>query len=392
MSPRTERSRFRASSRLLVASAVAIAAIGPTAGTAAAAPVKPVAPLTDGQVKLPPPGPEGELYLPEVNSERIAVIDTHTNRVKRYYPMHGGASKPAVLAVTPDGSKIYSNNFGQIPPTVTVIDTKAKTTKNIGTLTASLGAFTSADGTEIYLPEEGFAVQVIDVATDKIVRTLPYPEIPVASISGPGGHMYLGTSTGFVVPVNPKTGKPVRPPLHTGGLVPFWFTFTKDESKMYVDVMNSIAVVDMKSWKVVKRIETSQDQSYSLLGNPGAFTSTLSPDGSKLYVTMFGRPNVMVIDTKTDKVIGEIPTRGHTTAVHFSGDGSRGYISDLGPTSDNHPGPIGETVLFYKLIFFGTLGEGQLVVFDPKDDKVLGQIPTGRGPGIPVFVGPNGAH
>lgn len=376
--------------RLLTAVAVAIASLSagaavvgaPVTGTASAA-----VPVVPNKIGFPPAGPEGELLLPEVDSERTAVIDTKTNRVKRYIPVKDGASKPAVMAATPDGRKVYVDNFGQFPATVTVIDREKGTDKTVPVLSAPLGAFTSKDGKEIYLPEEGLTVEVMDVATDRIVRRFHYPDAPVGSIAGPDGLMYVGVSTGFIFPVNPKTGAIVRPPIHTGGTAPFWYTFSKDGSKMYVDVVNSIAVVDMKSWRVVNRIHTARDHNYSL-ANPGAFTSTLSPDGSKLYVTMFGRKNVMVIDTRTDKVIREIPTSGYTTSVIFSEDGTRGYISDLGPTSLGHPTPVGETILFAKLVLFGTLGRGQLQVFDPRTDTVLGQIPTGRGPGIPAWVPP----
>ena len=48
----------------------------------------------------------------------------------------------------------------------------------------------------------------------------------------------------------------------------------------------------------------------------------------------------------------------------FSADGSRGYISDLGPSSALLTTPIGEAVLFGDLITVGLLGPGRLIVFE----------------------------
>lgn len=351
------------------------AALGSLEGTATAGPTG---------ITAPPAGPEGELFVPEVNEDRIAVIDTATNAVKQYIPMKDGAKRPGVMAKTPDGTKLYSDNFGQVPPTVTVIDREKGTDTTIPVFSTPVGIFASADGTEMYLPEEGFTVQVIDVATDTIVRTFRYPDIPVASIPGPDGNLYLGFNTGFVAPVDPKTGAFVRPPLHMGGISPFWYTFSKDGSKLYVDVINKISVVDVASWRVVKTIDTAPDGRYDLT-NPGAFTSTLSPDGSKLYVTLFGRPGVLVIDTATDTIIRELPVAGDTPSVIFSEDGTRGYISDLTTT---RPTPVGEIFHFAELVLFSTVGPARLDVFDPRTDEMLGQIPVGRGVGVPEWVPP----
>ena len=375
---KTPRTRFAKALALVATMVVApTAVIG--APVAAAAPV--AAPDT---IVSPPPGPAGELFLPEVDSNRIAVIDTATNRVTRYIPMKDGALKPGVMAKTPDGKKLYSDNFGQLRPTVTVIDREKGTDKTIPVFTTPLGIFASEDGTEMYLPEEGFTIEVIDVKTDKIVRTFHYADIPEGSIPGPNGDIYVGFNTGFIAPVDRYTGAFKRPPLHTGGVAPFWYTFSKDGSKLYVDVINKITVIDVKNWSIIKTIDTAPDGRYNL-GNPGAFTSTLSPDGSKLYVTLFGRPAIMIIDTATDTVIGELPTIGDSPSVIFSDDGTRGYISDL---QTSRPGPLGEIFHFMELVTFGTLGEGRLRVFDPRTDTMLGDIPVGRGPGVPTWVAP----
>ncbi|WP_323120144.1 YncE family protein [Burkholderia alba] len=336
-------------------------------------------------------GPVGELYVPEVDLNQIAVIDTATAKIVRRVPVNDIAvlpfgSRPAVLATTLDGGKIYSDNFGVVPPTVTIIDRRTGTTKSIKVGGVPLGAFTSLDGKEIYLPEVNFGVDVISTETDEIVRRLTFPDIPVASISGPDGNLYVGFATGFLGVYDPKTGRTIRPPIWSGGTLTFWFTFTQDGKKLYTDAVNTIGVIDMEKWKLVKTIPTSGRAAY-LPTDPGAFTSTLSPDGKKLYVTLFGETGVLIVDVATDKIVGRIKTAGSTTGITFSADGTRGYISDMGASSAFLKTPLGEAVLFGNLIGPGLLGPGQIVVFDPATDAIVGEpIPTGPGPGISAWV------
>ncbi|MFJ4654197.1 YncE family protein [Nocardia sp. NPDC088792] len=342
-----------------------------------------------------PAGPAGELYVPEVQADDVAVIDTATNTVKQRIPT-GPATKPGVLAATPDGKKIYVDNFGFQPPSVTIIERPSNTTKSVPVQSPPLGIFTSNDGKEVYIPEVGFVIEVLDVATDTIVRRFPYPdlaagrhpEIPAGAIQGPDGLLYVGfMQSGMIEAIDPISGKVVRPPLIVGGIGTFWYSFSKDGSKLYANSVNTISVIDLKDWRVTKLLHTSADGNY-YPGNPGAFVSTLTPDGSKLYVTVFGGKDVIVIDTAKDEEIGRIPTSGASTAVMFSADGTRGYITDLGPSTNAYPGPILDPVLFLNLVTAGAgLGPGQVIVFDPRTDQVVGDpIPMKIGPGVPAWL------
>ncbi|WP_410210132.1 YncE family protein [Aquirhabdus sp.] len=346
--------------------------------------------LMSNAYATPMAGQAGSLYLPEVDGNTVAVIDTATATVTKRIPVGPIGAHPAVMAATLDGSKLYVDNFGALPATVTVIDRKADKVKTLIVASVPLGIFTSQDGSEIYLPEVNSTVEVISTATDKVVRTLHFfPEIPVASMSGPDGNLYVGFASGLLGVYNPKTGAVIRPPIWSGGVATFWYTFSKDGTKLYTDTINTIGVIDVASWKLVKTINTSLDSNYYPT-NPGAFTSTLSPDGSKLYVTLFGATanRVIILDTARDRVIGSIPTKGSVIGLTFSEDGSRGYISDSGVTTKPYVTPAGEVFLFLNLITLGILGPGELIVFDPKTDNVLGTIPTLAGPGVSAWVPP----
>jgi hypothetical protein len=120
---------------------------------------------------------QGTLYLPEVANDTIAVLDIATDTIVRRIPIDGEATRPAVMAATADGRKLYVDNFGVLPATVTVIDRPSGSTKNIRTSSVPLGAFISNDSRELFLPESGFEIEVLDTATDRIVRKFHFPDI-----------------------------------------------------------------------------------------------------------------------------------------------------------------------------------------------------------------------
>jgi DNA-binding beta-propeller fold protein YncE len=330
--------------------------------------------------------PSGSLLVPEVDSNTVAVIDGATNRVVNRFTVPLPASRPAVMARTPDGSKVYIDNFGLLPASVTVLDLKHNTQRTIAVASVPLGAFMSNDGKEVYLPEAGFTVEVMNVATDTVVRSLRFAAVPVGAIPGPDGALYVGFADGRIGAYDPVTGQQIRAPIATGGVAPFWYTFTKDGKKLYVDTVNSIGVIDVANWRLTSIIPTSLNGVYTP-AEPGAFTSILSPDGTKLYVSVFGGSGVRIYDVATDRLRGVIPTAGSAVAVIFSDDGTRGYISDLGASTAAFVTPLGEGISFLNLVTLGWLGNGQIIAFDPATDRIVGAPVVVRpGPGIGAWI------
>lgn len=328
--------------------------------------------------------PKGHLYVPEVDNNTVAVVDLASQKITSRIPVGPIAAHPAVMAATLDGSKLYTDNFGALPATMSVINRQTAKVLTVIVASTPLGIFTSCDGTEVYLPEVNSTIEVFSTATDRLLRTLHFSDIPAGAMCGPDGNLYVGFTSGLIGAYNPKTGAVIKPPIWSGGTLTFWYSFSKDGSKLYTDTVNKIGVIDVASWRLIKTINTSGTNQYSP-NDPGAFTSTLSPDGKKLYVTLFGANRVLVVDTTQDRVIGSIPTLGSQIGITFSGDGTRGYISDVGASSSMLKGPIGESVLFGNLITVGLLGPGQLIEFDPMTDNIVKTIPTKAGPGIAVW-------
>jgi YVTN family beta-propeller protein len=142
-------------------------------------PVKPVASVVspDGRV----------LYVATLNS--VVPIDASTGaELSPPMPIPG---VPGWLAITPDGSKIYTAN---IPSGISVIDTKDDSvTKTIPTAAESAPQYdaVSPDGRWVWATFAGGGTGIISVASDAVVHTLPSQGMSM-TVSFLGSKAYIG--------------------------------------------------------------------------------------------------------------------------------------------------------------------------------------------------------
>ena len=91
-----------------------------------------------------------------------------------------GKSPTGIIAVTPDGTKVYVTNQGD--NSVSVIDTTTNTVIAIVTgVIEPAGVAVTPDGTRAYVADYGVAkVAVIGTATNSIIATIPVGNGPIA--------------------------------------------------------------------------------------------------------------------------------------------------------------------------------------------------------------------
>jgi YVTN family beta-propeller protein len=151
-------------------------------------------------------------------------------------------------------------------------------------------------------------------------------------------------------------GKP-RPPNTSAS--PHSVALTADGSKLYVGVENAdvrgVVVYDVKSNKVIKKIETI------LTG--GHFLS-IQPSTGKLYYPNKEDNRVVVIDTKTDRILKVVPVTGGPRGVAFT-------ATEAWVRQDN---------------------DGTVAVIDSAKDEVVHVVQTeGKGNGR-IAVSPDGRY
>jgi YVTN family beta-propeller protein len=99
---------------------------------------------------------------------------------------------------------------------------------------------------------------------------------------------------------------------------------------------------------------------------------TLSPDGSRLFISAVTAKKVHAVDTRTGQIVGEFPTGDYPHGMEFSPDGTKLYNGSIGSV------PLADWM-------DGLKGARVLTVTDPKTLKVLDTIDVGGNRGIRPF-------
>lgn len=195
--------------------------------------------------------PDGSMgYVCNIMGNDVTAFATATNMVTATIPM-GGGSAPRSLAIAPDGSKLYVTNSGT--PSVGVVNLSDNSvtfiTTNIGT--SPQGIAISFDGSLVVVGNTGSnSISVIDTATAT-----------------------------------------AAPPFALGA-TPFNILFTPDDSK---------AVITMSNAAFLSIYDTASNMLSPTIATTGpTFFSTLSTDGSQMFIPAFGGAlNILDISTMT---------------------------------------------------------------------------------------------
>jgi YVTN family beta-propeller protein len=208
----------------------------------------------------------------------------------------------------------------------------------------------------------------------KVRREHTAPDQPhEATVSPDGRRIFVAVPQGPTVEIlEGESLKPVgriespefkRTPVQTpNGLnsnaAPHGIAVTEDGGKVYVGLENAdvpgVVVIDAKAGKVVRKIDLLLQGGHYLAIQPGT---------GKLYYPHRDDDRVVVLDTKTDRVLKVVPVKGGPVGVAFR--------------------PNGEVWLHED-------GDGSVTVLDSKTDAVVQVIPTGGKGAGRIAVSPDG--
>ena len=253
-----------------------------------------------------------ELLVLDLFNYRLVRIDCNSKAIKASIPV---GRLPFGLAVSPDGKTAVVANVGMYAyPLIEGI-----TEKNYDTMLISHHPYgdntkESREGTMVEgrkIPgvgdpnaPEAMSVFTVDLATNTVTSKL---------------------KTGLLI------GQMIEGVEVTGGSSPN--SVAIDENVAYITnaTNDNIAVIDYRNGKIMRHIPITTDPRIDKHRGLLPFGIELSADGSRLYVALLGFNAVAVIDTKTDKTLGLIPSGWGPTRVRLSPDGRELYIvSDRG--------------------------------------------------------------
>jgi serine/threonine-protein kinase len=224
--------------------------------------------------------PNGKFaYITNQGTGRIDVLNTATDQVSGHIPIPQGP--PQFVSFSPDSRTAYVSVYGShSPPVIVFIDTATNTvtsTVPVDNHEPSPSA-TSPDGLHLYVanhndPTTGAGenvLDVIDLATKKVIQNIPVKPNPHWVVFGKNGVFYV-----------------------------------TDHQSAVVTVLNT------STNRIIKIIQVGETP----------HSEDLSPDGSRLAVTSYSGNQVFLINTATDKMIAQIPVGKEPLDITYSPDG-----------------------------------------------------------------------
>jgi YVTN family beta-propeller protein len=221
--------------------------------------------------------------------------------------------------------------------------------------------------TLIVLSHSNHTVYELDPSSGRVLHEFVAPEQPhEGAVTADGATIFASVPAASIVEIldgttlkeNGRINSDFFRRLDGKSSSPHGMALTTDNSKLYIGVENAdvpgVVVYDVKAGKIVRKID--------LLLRGGHYLQ-IQPGTDKLYYPHRNDNRVVVIDTKSDRIVKIIPVEGGPVGVAFA--------------------PNGEVWLHED-------GDGSVTVVDSKTDEVVKVIPTGgRGAGR-MAVSPDG--
>ena len=250
--------------------------------------------------------PNGQtLYVSNIVSKNISVIDTASNTVKTSIALGAGVNP---LAITPDGQTLFAEfgGFG-IPTTIAVISTATNTVTNTFPAPVAVGWFNlavSPDGKQLWVADWfNDAIVIIDIATLTTVSTIDWNGAPAYLQFAPDG------TSAYVLEENGGASNPfIKLDVASQQIV--WdvtirqavaFAIAPDGATLYIcrdkKPNDSVSVLDAKNGSQKAQITIAPRT--VALGD-----SVVTPNGKYLYVPLYFPKKVKMVSTADNKVVG----------------------------------------------------------------------------------------
>lgn len=240
----------------------------------------------------------------------------------------------------------------------------------------------------------GHTIAVVDLVNrkvDQIIDISPYIAPHGIQIDPTGRTIYVTCDLSRKVLVIDTKSATIKATIDTEG-TGHWIAVLPDASKLYVANKNDklfVSVLDLKTNKMIGRVPAPN-------GTQGIVAS---PDGKTVIVGDNSEPKLLVINTKTDKVVDTITLEGSTKGVYkpyFTPDGSKLVVCSENPplvhiidTKNLHGKQtvltVGKDPMGFAVsgdgntLLVANHGDGTVSVVDLKEGKITSSFKAGTG-------------
>jgi DNA-binding beta-propeller fold protein YncE len=178
------------------------------------------------------------------------------------------------------------------------------------------------------------SLSIIDLAADKQVAAVPVDgvtghevaatpdgRLAFVPIYGDSGVGRPGTNGSTIAVIDIASQKLVNKIDFGHGVRPHCVVYDKNSGMLYVttELDKTISIIDPKTLKIVGSVPTGQEQSHML---------ALSRDGSRGYTANVGPGTVSVLDMRARKTLAIIPISAETQRISISRDDSMVFTAD----------------------------------------------------------------
>ncbi len=216
---------------------------------------------------------------------------------------------PSTMSMTPDGASLFVVNFNlhgdPIPSSVSAVFTPfMQEVRQIETCVMPHGSRVSRDGTRHYS---------VCMMSDQLVETSIMGLDVSRRMSLTLGHEGATEHTGSVA----SNGNEVDPATICK---PTWVVVSPDDERLYVPCngRGDVLEIDAQSLEVLRRFPAGR----------GPYNADITPDGSKLVVTLKGNQAIAIYDLATGEESRVETSRPVTHGVVVSPDGRYAFVSN----------------------------------------------------------------
>jgi YVTN family beta-propeller protein len=219
----------------------------------------------------------------------------------------------------------------QSPDRLARLDLATHETVSVAVCTNAISSAASDDGLRAYANCASQTISVVDAPSMTVVATVPLPSAPYnVAVRRDGAKVYAGLGEGTIAVIDGGTNS-LLPSISIGSFTAFGAIVTNAANTRAYMTKNdgtytSVAVIDTVNDTFVADVLLTQGFDYPL-------GVAISPDGTRLYATVFGNPDVFVIDATNDQPLPPIVLSTAYGAVQPNGlavspDGATVYVTE----------------------------------------------------------------